>query len=57
MGLEQFLVACTRSKRFDFAKKYKLKIKTVVRPENEKENFLVSDQAYPGPGIIINSDF
>ena len=42
---------------FDFAKKYKLKIKTVVRPENEKENFLVSDQAYPGPGIIINSDF
>ena len=42
---------------FDFAKKYKLKIKTVVRPENEKENFLVSDQAYPGPGVIINSDF
>ena len=42
---------------FDFAKKYKLKIKTVVRPENEKENFLVSDQAYPGPGIIINSNF
>ena len=42
---------------FDFAKKYGLKIKTVVRPENKNENFTVTDEAYPGPGIIINSDF
>ena len=42
---------------FDFAKKYNLDIKTVVRPFEENENFKVSSEAYPGPGIIINSDF
>ena len=42
---------------FDFAKKYKLKIKTVVRPKEEEDNFIVSDKAYDGDGVIINSDF
>ena len=42
---------------FDFAKKYNLEIKTVVRPKNEHDNFKVSNEAYPGPGIIINSEF
>ena len=42
---------------FDFAKKYHLEIKTVVRPKTEKENFKVDKEAYPGPGVIINSDF
>ena len=42
---------------FDFAKKYDLKIKTVVRPKNEKENYKVSDQPFIGEGIIINSEF
>jgi len=42
---------------FDFAKKYGLEIKTVVRPKEENENFEVSNEAYPGPGILINSDF
>jgi len=42
---------------FEFAKKYKLEIKTVVRPYAEKENFNVDSEAYTGPGIIINSDF
>ncbi len=42
---------------FDFAKKYNLEIKTVVKPFNEDENFEVKDEAYPGPGIMINSDF
>ena len=42
---------------FDFAKKYDLKIKTVVRPNDENENFEVRDEAYPGPGVMINSDF
>ena len=42
---------------FEFAKKYNLEIKTVVRPKEENENFKVSNEAYPGPGIIINSDF
>ena len=41
---------------FDFAKKYNLEIKTVVRPNDENEKFQVNQEAYPGPGIIINSD-
>ncbi len=42
---------------FDFAKKYKLQINTVVKPYEEKDNFKVSKEAYAGPGIIINSKF
>ena len=42
---------------FDFAKKYNLEIKTVVRPHNEKETFNVNKEAYTGPGVIINSEF
>ena len=42
---------------FDFAKKYKLKINTVVKPHDADDYFKVKDEAYPGPGIIINSDF
>ncbi len=42
---------------FDFAKKYDLEIKTVVRPDEEKDNYKVKDKAYTGPGIIVNSNF
>ncbi len=42
---------------FEFAKKYKLEIKTVVRPHNEEETFEVNEEAYPGSGILINSEF
>ncbi len=42
---------------FDFAKKYDLKIKTVVKPDDEDETFQVSNEAYTGPGVLINSDF
>lgn len=42
---------------FDFAKKYNLEIKTVVKPKNEKDNYKVIKEAYPGPGYIINSEF
>ncbi len=42
---------------FDFAKKYKLKIKTVVKPIGEDDNFKVKDEAYSGPGTLINSEF
>ena len=42
---------------YDFAKKYNLKIKTVVKPNEEDPTFQVEDEAYPGPGKIINSDF
>ena len=42
---------------FDFANKYGLEIKTVVRPSDKKDDFVVKDEAYPGPGIIINSEY
>ena len=42
---------------FEFAKKYRLPIKTVVRPLNEDENFKVEDEAFTGDGILINSEF
>ena len=40
---------------FDFAKKYKLEIIPVVKPENTNEATMKS--AYTGDGKIINSDF
>ncbi len=42
---------------FDFAKKYNLEIKTVVKPENEKDTYTVDSEAFTEKGIIINSDF
>jgi leucyl-tRNA synthetase len=40
---------------YDFAKKYNLAIKTVVSPQDE--SFEVKNEAYTGPGKIINSKF
>ena len=42
---------------FDFAKKYKLKIQTVVRPNNKDDNFKVETEPHTGPGLMINSKF
>ena len=42
---------------FDFAKKYNLKINTVVKPIDQSNDFKVIKEAYPGPGILINSEF
>ena len=42
---------------FDFAKKYNLKIKTVVKPVNENDDYQVKKEAYAGAGTIINSEF
>ena len=42
---------------FDFAKKYDLEIKTVVKPQDEDDDFVVNKEAFSGPGIIINSNF
>ena len=42
---------------FDFAKKYNLEIKTVVRPHDKNDSYKVDKEAYAGPGVIINSDF
>ncbi len=41
---------------FDFAKKYNLSIKTVVKPKNV-ENFEVLTEAFSEEGIVINSEF
>ena len=41
---------------YDFAKKYKLNIKTVVKPLNESDDYTVKNEAYSGPGVLINSD-
>ena len=42
---------------FDFAKKYNLEIKTVVKPFDEKDTFKVKNEAFSGSGVIINSEF
>ena len=41
----------------DFAIKYNLKIKPVVKPNDTKGNFEIKDEAYTGPGVIFNSKF
>ena len=41
----------------DFAIKYNLKITTVVKPKNEKDDFQVTNKAYTDPGVIFNSKF
>ena len=42
---------------FDFAKKYNLEIKTVVRPSDKDDNFVVNKEAFAEEGIMINSEF
>ncbi len=42
---------------FDFAKKYNLKIKPVVTPNLNQNEFKILDEAYTGSGYIYNSDF
>jgi len=42
---------------FEFAKKYKLEIKTVVKPNDQENTFTVQDEAYSGPGVLINSEY
>ena len=41
----------------DFAIKYNLKITTVVTPDINNQNFLVTDKAYTDTGYIFNSSF
>ena len=42
---------------FEFAKKYNLKILTVVKPKEADDNFKIKDEAYSGEGTVINSKF
>ena len=41
----------------DFARKYNLKIKAVVKPNIEDKNFNIYNEAYTGGGYIFNSSF
>ncbi len=41
----------------DFALKYNLPVKTVVKPYDEDKKYKVEKEAYTGSGEIINSDF
>ncbi len=40
----------------DFALKYNLQVKTVVKPNEESDDFKVIKEAYTGPGKLINSE-
>ena len=42
---------------FEFAKKYDLKIISVIEPENKEDDVELTNKAYTGPGKIINSKF
>ena len=42
---------------FEFAKKYNLPIKTVVKPNEIAGSFQVKEEAYTGDGVLINSSF
>ena len=41
----------------DFALKYNLNVKTVVKPDQNENDFSVTNKAYTGPGFIFNSSF
>ena len=41
----------------DFALKYNLKVTAVVKPEDQKDDFKITEEAYTGPGKIFNSKF
>ncbi|WP_440693493.1 leucine--tRNA ligase [Candidatus Pelagibacter sp. HIMB1695] len=41
----------------DFARKYNLNVKTVVKPNIEDKDFKIENEAYTGPGYIFNSSF
>jgi len=42
---------------FEFAKKYNLKIISVIKPEDKKDSIELDDKAYTGPGKMVNSKF
>jgi leucyl-tRNA synthetase len=41
----------------EFARKYDLPVRPVVRPEGAGDDFDVEGEAYTGPGTLFNSDF
>ena len=41
----------------DFARKYNLEVKPVVKPKSLDQNFEIKNEAYTGTGVIFNSSF
>ncbi|MCG8566275.1 MAG: leucine--tRNA ligase, partial [Desulfobacterales bacterium] len=41
---------------FDFARKYGLEVRVVVQPEGEELNGETMEEAYTGPGVMVNSE-
>ena len=41
----------------DFALKYNLEVRTVVRPDKTDDTFIVTNKAFTGAGYIFNSEF
>lgn len=39
----------------DFARKYDIKVLSVIRPSDQSNDFVVTDEAFVGSGIMINS--
>ena len=52
-----FMSAAHDQRDLDFAHKYNLDVRTVIRPDGEDDNFAVEKEAYTGPGKLFNSDF
>lgn len=52
-----FMSAAHDQRDLDFAHKYNLDVRTVIRPDGEDDNFTVGKEAYTGPGKLFNSDF
>ncbi len=48
-------VPCGDQRDFDFARKYNLNIRVVVQPKDESLDPDVMEQAYTGPGVMVNS--
>ncbi|PCI32045.1 MAG: leucine--tRNA ligase [Alphaproteobacteria bacterium] len=52
-----FMSAAHDQRDLDFAHKYNLDVRTVIRPEGADDNFSVDTEAYTGPGTLFNSEF
>jgi len=52
-----FMSAAHDQRDLDFAHKYNLEVRTVIRPDGEGADFAVDQEAYTGPGTLFNSDF
>ncbi len=52
-----FMSAAHDQRDLDFAHKYNLDVRTVIRPDGEDDDYTVGKEAYVGPGKLFNSGF